>query len=86
LVNPTSGEVACAEQSEYKRKDSIRAFGFDILGANATAEAQMKVEKDNRGLLLRLAIDNAIRKMLPDMDAFIKDEFKPAAETKPETK
>jgi curli biogenesis system outer membrane secretion channel CsgG len=78
LVNPTSGEVACAEQCEYKRADTISAFGLDILGANATSEAQMKVDKDNRGLLLRLAIDEAIRKMLPDLDNFIKTEFKPA--------
>lgn len=85
LVNPTSGEVACAEQSEYQRIDTISAFGLDILGANATAEAKMKVEKDNRGLLLRLAIDQAVRKMLPDLDNFVKTEFKPAADAKPAT-
>jgi curli biogenesis system outer membrane secretion channel CsgG len=73
LVDPTTGELACAEQCEYQRKDSIRAFGFDILGAGATANAKMKIEKDNRGLLLRLAIDQAIRKMLPDLDTFVKD-------------
>jgi curli biogenesis system outer membrane secretion channel CsgG len=77
LVNPTTGEIVCAEQSEYRRKDSLRAFGFDILGAGATAKAKMKVEKNNRGLLLRLAIDHAIKKMLPDLDAYVKD-FKPA--------
>ncbi len=76
MVDPTSGELACAEQCEYQRKDSLRAFGFDILGANSTAQAKMKVEKDNRGLLLRLAIDQAIRKMLPDLDLYVK-EFKP---------
>ena len=75
MVDPTSGELVCAEQCEYQRKDSLRAFGFDILGANATANARMKVEKDTRGLLLRLAIDQAIRKMLPDLDTFVK-EFK----------
>jgi len=73
LVNPNTGELCCAEQSEYRRKDSLRAFGFDILGASSTAKAKMKVEKNNRGLLLRLAIDHAIRKMLPDLDSFVKD-------------
>jgi curli biogenesis system outer membrane secretion channel CsgG len=77
LVDPTSGEVVCAEQCEYKKVDTIKAFGLDILGANATADAQMRVEKDNRGLLLRLAIDEAIRKMLPDLDDYVVNVFKP---------
>ena len=77
MVDPTSGEVVVAEQAEFKKTDSISALGRDIRGANATSEAKMKIEKDNRGLLLRLAIDHAIRKMLPDLDNFTQNDFKP---------
>lgn len=68
LVDPTTGEVFEAEFSEYKRTDSIGAIGIEIIGANAEAEADLKIDEDNRGKLLRLALDDAVKKMLPSLD------------------
>lgn len=72
LVNPTSGQVLAAQFSEYKRSDSLRSFGVAILGANAEAEADLKVDEDNQGKILRLALDDAMRKMLPKVDSALK--------------
>lgn len=42
---------------------------MDILGASASANADLKIDKDNKGKILRLALDECIRKMLPDIDS-----------------
>jgi curli biogenesis system outer membrane secretion channel CsgG len=76
LVDPSTGEIVCAEQSEFKKTNSMRALGLDILGANASSSVRMKTDANNRGLLLRLAIDHAIRKMLPDFDDYRENVFK----------
>jgi curli biogenesis system outer membrane secretion channel CsgG len=68
LVDPTTGEVFEAEFSEYKRTDSIGAIGIEIAGANAEAEADLQIDEDNKGKLLRLALDDAVKKMLPSLD------------------
>jgi curli biogenesis system outer membrane secretion channel CsgG len=71
LVDPTTAEVMTSSFSEYKRTDSIRAFGVDILGASATADADLQVEEDDKGKILRLALDDAVRKSLPKIDRFL---------------
>ena len=69
LVNPTTGELFAANSSDYKRTDSIGAFGVQVLGVNADADASLEIDEDNKGLLLRLALDNALQKMMPKIDA-----------------
>ena len=68
LVNTSSGEILVANSSEYSRKDTIGSFGVSILGVGATSNAELKLSSNNRGKLLRLALDDAIRKILPDID------------------
>jgi curli biogenesis system outer membrane secretion channel CsgG len=71
LVEATSGKVAAAQHSDYKRTDSIGAFGVEVLGVGATADADLKIDEDNKGLILRLALDDALREMLPKVDKFL---------------
>ena len=68
VVNPTTGSVIAAEFGEYKKKDTLRAFGVSVLGANATAEGDLTLDEDNQGKILRLAIDHCLRKMVPKLD------------------
>lgn len=68
VVDPTSGSVIAAEFGEYKRTDELKAFGVDVLGVNATAEGDMELSEDNQGKILRLALDQCMRKMLPKLD------------------
>ena len=76
LVNSTTGEVAVAETSDYTRTDTIGAFGVKILGAGANADADLKIDDDNKGLILRLALDSAMRKMMPELDEFLVERTK----------
>lgn len=78
LVDPTTGEVMVAENSEYKRTDSAGAMGVAILGVNAQADASIQMSEDDKGKILRLALDDAIRKALPDIDAFLARRGNPA--------
>jgi curli biogenesis system outer membrane secretion channel CsgG len=73
LVDPTTGELVpgTANFSEYKKTDSAGAFGIDILGASAEADADIKISEDDKGKILRLALDDALRKTLPKFDRIL---------------
>lgn len=79
LVDPSTGSTAVAESSDYKKTDSISAMGIDILGADANAEADLKIDDDNKGKVLRLALDDCVRKMLPKIDRTLLARAKAAA-------
>ncbi len=65
LVNPTDGSVLISEFAEYKRTDSIRALGVNILGlVGGGSGAHMHISEDSRGKILRLALDDCVRKMV----------------------
>lgn len=68
LVNPTTGEIAAAHFGEFQKVDYAEAFGVDILGASAQADAELQLDDDNKGKILRLALDESLRKMLPQVD------------------
>ena len=72
LVDPTTGEVLLSNFSEYKKTDEAGAFGLDILGASAEADANIQIDEDDKGKILRLALDDALRKSLPKLDKFLK--------------
>ncbi|HYO09491.1 MAG TPA: CsgG/HfaB family protein, partial [Tepidisphaeraceae bacterium] len=72
LVDPTTGEVLLSNFSEYKKTDSAGAFGLDILGASAEADANISIDEDDKGKILRLALDDALRKSIPKLDKFLK--------------
>jgi len=74
LVNPSTGEVLLSNFSEYKKTDSASAMGVDILGASANADADIQMSDDDKGKILRLALDDALRKSLPKFDKFLKSE------------
>ncbi|MGQ9592710.1 MAG: CsgG/HfaB family protein [Planctomycetota bacterium] len=83
LVDPTTGEVFEAEFSEYKRTDTIGAIGIEILGAGAEAEADLQIDEDNKGKILRLALDDALKKMLPRLDQKLLDLGRSAQPAQP---
>jgi len=68
LVDPTTGSTLEANFSEYTRTDKASAMGVQVLGVGATGDAEIQMSDDDRGLVLRLALDDAIRKMLPRLD------------------
>lgn len=68
VVDATTGAIVAAEFGEYKKHDSVSAFGLEILGANATAGSDLTIDEDNQGKLLRLALDHCLKRMLPKLD------------------
>lgn len=68
LVDPTTGEVVAANFSEYERTDAIKSFDIQVLGVSAGNEADIQLSDDDQGRILRLAVDDALRKSLPAID------------------
>ncbi len=68
LVDPSTGSVFEATSSEYTRTDKASAFGVQVLGVGADADADIQMSEDDHGLVMRLALDDAIRDMLPSLD------------------
>lgn len=76
LVDPSTGEQWVESFSEFKKTDSADSMGVAILGANAESEAEIQLSEDNKGKILRLALDDAVRKALPKIDKKLR-EFTP---------
>lgn len=68
LVNSTTGSIIASQFGEFKRTDKAKAIGIKILGVDAEAEADLQIAEDDMGKILRLALDEAMRKMLVDVD------------------
>lgn len=78
MTDPTTGEQVAGHFGEYNRTDTLEAFGIEILGAGAEADVDQQINEDTKGKILRLALDEALRKMLPDIDAVLLARPKPA--------
>jgi curli biogenesis system outer membrane secretion channel CsgG len=76
LVNPTTGETMphTSNFSQYKKTDSAKSMGLAILGANAQSNADIDLSEDDKGKILRLALDDAVRKALPQIDQFLRNQ------------
>ena len=68
LVDPTTGKTAVAHFGEFKRTDSAGALGISVLGIGASSDAEVTIEEDDAGKILRLAFDDALKKMMPEID------------------
>ena len=69
MVDPTNGKVAAAHFGEFQRTDSIGSLGIAVLGFRSESEADLNISDDDKGKILRLAFDEALRKMLPQVDS-----------------
>jgi len=78
-VNPTTGKIDAAHFGEFKRTDTLSAVGVKVLGMGATADEDLKISDDDKGKILRLALDAALKKMIPKIDQVL---TKKAAEDK----
>ena len=74
LVDPTTGKVAVAHFAEFKRVDSAKGMGFAFGGLKSTGNADITITDDDAGKALRLALDDALRKMLPEIDQVLQEQ------------
>lgn len=69
LVDPSTGSVMAAHFGSYSLVDNASAIGLQLAGFGSKAAADLELTEDDRGKVMRLALDNAMRKILPDVDA-----------------
>jgi curli biogenesis system outer membrane secretion channel CsgG len=74
LVDPTSGKVAVAHFSEYKKTDTAGGMGFSLGGIKTKGDASIQITTDDAGKALRLALDDALKKMLPEIDEVLQQQ------------
>jgi curli biogenesis system outer membrane secretion channel CsgG len=68
MVNTTTGEIVSKQFGEVKKELSASAWGVRVVGIGGDATNNVQVDKDSQGKLMRYAVDEALRKMLPDID------------------
>jgi curli biogenesis system outer membrane secretion channel CsgG len=68
LVQPSSGAILATGTGTVTRKDTVEAMGLGILSGSARAGADQEIDSEQL-TVLRLALDQAMRNMLPDVDA-----------------
>lgn len=83
LVNTTTGEIVSKQFGEVKKELSASAWGVRVVGIGGDARNNVQVDRDSQGKLMRYAVDEALRKMLPDIDDKISH---PAAQVCPKCK
>jgi curli biogenesis system outer membrane secretion channel CsgG len=90
LVDPSTGKIVASQFGEFTRTDSAGAMGISVLGIGANSDADVSIEEDDAGKILRLAFDDALRKMMPKIDQVIQQRGKaarsPAARSAPAAK
>ena len=68
IINTTTGEIVSKQFGEVKKELSAGAWGVRVLGIGGDAKNNVQVDRDSQGKLMRYAVDEALRKMLPDID------------------
>ena len=68
LVDPTTAAIVVAKKGEFNRTDSADALGVSVFGMGGSSDAQVTIEEDDAGRILRLAFDDALRQMIPEID------------------
>ena len=79
LVDPTTGQTVVADFSEFDRTDTASSMGLQILGGNVDSNAAVQLGEDDQGRILRLALDDCLRKMLPKIDRLLQQRGKQSA-------
>lgn len=75
LVDPSTGEIAVAETADVNRELQANSLGFDLDIFRTEADADIRITESDAGKLLRLALDQTIREMLPEVDAMLVREW-----------
>ncbi|HXG61510.1 MAG TPA: CsgG/HfaB family protein [Planctomycetota bacterium] len=69
LVNTTTGEIVAKDAEPVKRVDTASAWGVRVLGIGGDASKDIKVDAESQGRIMRYALDQSLKRMLPAIDA-----------------
>jgi hypothetical protein len=73
LIDPATGTVALASSSEFARTAPAKSLGLDVMKSEAQADTPLPLTPQDRRQIVRLALDDAVRKWLPATDRFLAD-------------
>ncbi len=76
IVDAESGAATVAGSSDYSRVNKASAMGVEVFGASAQSDANLDIKKDNQGKLLRLALDDTLKQMMPRIDRMLRQNHK----------
>lgn len=76
LVDPTTGAIKSTQFSQYKQQDTAESFGIDVAGVGGSGNADVRISEDDAGKIMRLAFDDALRKMIPQIDSLLVNEWR----------
>lgn len=68
LVNTTTGEIIAKDFGEVTRTDVASAWGMKIFDVGGSAKNELKIDADSQGKILRWALDESYKKLLPSID------------------
>lgn len=68
LVDPTTGEIKSAHFSQFRQQDTAKRMGIEVAGVGGSGDADVRISQDDAGRVMRLAFDDTLRKMLPEID------------------
>lgn len=68
IVDTTTGEIVFAELADVKRTETAKGMGLGIAGIDVSKSGSVKIDNKNQGRLLRLALDEVVKKLLPEID------------------
>ena len=71
LVEPSTGEIKAAHFSQFRQQDTAGSMGIDVAGIGGRGEAEVEISEDDAGRVMRMAFDDTLRKMMPDIDRYI---------------
>ena len=71
LVEPSTGDVVLSNNTQFARTGPASSMGLDVLQVSASQSGELPVSQDDREQVVRLALDDAVRKSLPKIDRFL---------------
>ncbi|CAN5417538.1 hypothetical protein BH09PLA1_BH09PLA1_15240 [soil metagenome] len=82
IIDPATRDIVLTNNSELDRTGGAADMGLDLMaGEAATPGAELSVSREDRVQIMRLALDDAIRKSLPKIDRFLQSQSKATAPT-----
>ena len=68
IVDTTTGAVILAENADVKRNETAKGMGLNLVGFDVGKSGTVSVDSKNQGRLLRLALDEVVQKLIPQLD------------------
>ena len=73
LEDPSTGEIVASVNDDFDQVFSAESSGMNIMGVRTGGGSQVQISDDDRGKLLKMALDDAILKGIPKFERVLKE-------------